>query len=216
MISKYSALIFDMDGTLIDSMGYWRRQNLEFLRARGLPVPEPMRGHELEYTGRQAAELYIKLGLPMTVEQIFAECEQAMLVNYQSVTPEKPGALNFLQTAHRKGYRMCVATATPTKNAVLALDRLGMTPYLSFVTSIGDVGVDKREPEFFKRVCQRLALPGESCLVFEDALYAMKAAKRAGCDVYAIEERTAQADRREIEMVSDKVFRSFDQLLGEL
>lgn len=217
MISRCKALIFDMDGTLIDSMGYWRRENIDFLIANNLPVPAEMRGREHLYNGRQSVELYNKTyHLNLSMDQYMRDRTQEMSSRYASGIPEKPGALNFIRQAHRRGYRMCVATATPTKDAIIALDKIGMTPYMEFVTSAEDVGEHKGDPRFFRAVAKKLGLPTNQCMVFEDALYAIKAAKRSGCHVYAIEEQTAQMDQHQIEMISDLYFHDYDELLGEL
>lgn len=217
MISRYKALIFDMDGTLLDSMGFWRRQSLEFLRARNLPVPDEMVGRELEYTASQSADLFIRTyGLRETVGEIINEGERGMLDKYRFSIGEKAGSLSFLRQAHGRGYRMCVATAAPYENAMVGLDKHGMTPYLDFVMSSSDVGISKREPEFFERVAARLCLPAKDCLVFEDTLSMMKAAKRAGCGVYAISEPIFKREWEEIGEVADRRFDHYDQLLPEL
>ena len=110
--------------------------------------------------------------------------------------------------------RLCVATGSPREYARNGLSRVGILDFFEFVTDNyerGD-GVTKDNPEYFVHVAERLNTVPERCVVFEDALYAMKAAKAAGCRVVAIEETTAGSPEP-IRQLADRYIHSYKELM---
>lgn len=187
-ISNIRAFIFDMDGTLIDSMKYWRGENRIFLARHGYPVPEGME-HTLDTTSSHDFALYFSSHHPeFTFDGIMAEYYEKLTMLYQTVIPEKPGASEFLEFLRKRNIQMCVATATPRHMAILALKKQGFLDYLSFVTDNEECGMSKGEPEFFIRLAKRLNVQPQECVLFEDSLYAMKSALQTGMTVFAIQE----------------------------
>lgn len=217
MISNYRALIFDMDGTLVDSMFYWRNQNVEFLKRHGIVLPDIFRGREVEMTSRKMYEWLQQNGYnEITYEQIMREAEEHMTTRYEAGLPAKPGALAFLERAHKLGYRMCIATVTPRKSALLSLDKQGITKYFEFIIAGGDTAVQKREAGYYKAIAERFHVEPEECLVFEDALYAMKSAARAGMDVVAIKDHTSCMDEPEIRKIADCYITDYHSIMEAL
>jgi len=204
MASRFKGAIFDMDGTILDSMGCWRSLNTEFLKKRGLEVPEEIRGREMVTPSGTAAKLYVqKFDLGMTVDDIIHEMEDDMSVLYQTVIEPKPGALKVLREMKAAGLKMCVATLTPQGVAEAALERHGALDLFEFVVCGGDMGIRKSKPEFFHSVAGRLNLDARECVVFEDAVYAMRGARAAGCAVVAVEEAASAPDEAEIREICD-------------
>ena len=186
---EISAFIFDMDGTILDSMKYWRGENRNFLARRGLPVPEDLESSIDTMSCHAFARRFVSdHGAPYTFDGIVNEYTEKLLALYQTVIPPKPGAEEFLQKLSARGILSCVATATPRHAAVIALQKQGFMDSLAFVTDDAELGTGKGNPAYFLRVSERLGVPPEECVVFEDSLYAMKGAKAAGMRVLAIEE----------------------------
>ncbi|MEA4898893.1 HAD family hydrolase [Bacillota bacterium Meth-B3] len=214
MILRFDAMIFDMDGTLLDSMGYWRRINVDFLAARGLTPPEEIRADILETSNRVAARLYAeRLDIGMDMAQIMAEYRRRMGVYYQTEIGPKPDALGYVNWLRRRGVRVCVGTASPLDLAVPALERHGLLEPMEFVLSAQDLGMDKGGPDFYRLIAERLNLPCERCAMFEDALYAARGAKAAGLTVYAIADHTQRAHEAELREVADVFVRDFAELM---
>ena len=191
-----------MDGTILDSMGHWRNISVEFLKKRNLPVPPEM--EPLITNSAAAARLFVeKFDLGMTFEEVIQEFENDMDPLYQTVIQAKPGVIPCLQAMREAGMKLSVATATPQVVAEEALRHHGLLDYFEFVVCATDLGINKSNPEFFRIVAGRMGMEAEACVVFEDAVYAMRGAKAAGCAVVAIEDDSARDDLAEIREICD-------------
>lgn len=188
-LKDFDAVIFDMDGTVLDSMWAWRGENRFFLERHNLPIPEDLmenidvmsshalaRRVEKDYQGR------------FTFDSIIGEYLESLKKHYVIDIFPKKGAKAFLENLKAHGIKMCVATATPRENAKIALAWHGLLDYFEFVTDDSENGLTKSKPEYFDIVTKRLGVRKERCVMFEDSLYAMKSAKAAGLTPFAIEE----------------------------
>ena len=145
--------IFDMDGTLVDSMGYWKRLGREFLAQKGVTENvEPVLERIKPMTMTESAALFIEsFALSGTPESIAAEMNAVMDEHYRRDVPLKPGADRYLQALRSRGARLCVATATPEPLARLCLERLGVADQFEFLLSCDAVGGGKDRPDVFSR-----------------------------------------------------------------
>lgn len=215
---NFEAAIFDMDGTLLDTMRYWRFTTLEFLLAHGLPVKNEDLVRMLDTSSRKllydiAARDGIDIGERQTV---ITELEDYMGRHYQYDShPKDESVLAFLQKLKDRGIRMCVATGSRREHARVGLGRAGFLDFFEFVTDNYEAnnGITKADPEYFIQTCARLGVAPEKCVVFEDAHYAMVAAQKAGCRVLAIEDQTARMQKEKIVETADWYIQSYSELL---
>lgn len=178
VILRYA--IFDMDGTLIDSMPAWNRLGEDYLRAKGVEPPENLHEQIKALTMLESGEFARRLGVPGTAEEIAAELNAWMERQYRETIPARAGVQDYLDRCRAAGMTMCVATATDRALAETCLARLGLLPYFAFVVSCEDIGKTKTSPDIYLLAAEKLgAAPGEIA-VYEDVLYPAETAKRAG------------------------------------
>lgn len=207
---------FDMDGTLLDSMGYWRLCNAEFLLKNGLPFDQEIMKDSLFQSSGVMMDRYIAhYGLTEPRDILINQYIRLMDDHYERDVKVKGHAERYLWWLRRKGIRVCVGTATPRHVATRALSRLGLMPYIEFVTDPYEMGYSKAQPEFFYNLAKKAGVDVTEIAMFEDAYYAMKGAKAAGCKVFGIEDATAFRDKDAIGEICDKYVKSFDEMIEE-
>ena len=147
--------IFDMDGTLIDSMIFWKNLASEYLTSQGVTnIPTDILEQIKPMTMSESAALFVQeFGLTGDPE---AEMNAMMDEHYRKDIPLKPGVEKYLQTLHEKGVRMCVASATAEHLMESCLARLGVQGYFEFLLSCETVGAGKCNPLVYHVSAQRL------------------------------------------------------------
>ncbi|MBQ4158436.1 MAG: HAD family phosphatase [Clostridia bacterium] len=216
----FDAVIFDMDGTILDSMWAWRGENRLFLQRHGLPIPEEFK-ENIDVMSSHALARYIEKAYPgaFTFDSIIDEYIESMKRHYVTDVFPKKGARAFLEALKAQGIKMCVATATPKENAKMALSQHDLLDYFAFVTDDKENGVSKSKPEYYGIVAKRLGVSRERCVMFEDSLYAMNAAKAAGLTPFAIEEKVHTGNEQLMEDIKNTALifvKDFDEANGIL
>ncbi len=218
MISRFKAVIFDMDGTLVDSMYAWRGVYCEYIRNNGFVTPEEIVGVP-EYPVGWAAKLLEDqleaLDKPVSYEEAVEAMYQLVNDHYAKDTEARPGALEFVKRLKERGLRVAVATATPLRYANTALNRLGFAEHLDLAVSDEEVGCGKSSDGYFKWVAEKLGVDAKDCLIVEDAAYSIKAAKQAGFTVLAIEDYYAWRQKDEIQALADRYLSCYADILEE-
>ncbi len=172
--------IFDMDGTLIDSMPAWNRLGAEFLRSKGIVPPADLRRRTAPMTMLECGAYAAGLGVPGTPQQIADELHERMAKQYRETIPLREGVTEYLQLCREAGMHLCVATATNRLLAETCLSRLGLLAFFSFVISCEDIGKTKTAPDIFLLAAEQLGASPTEAVVYEDMLYPAQTAKNAG------------------------------------
>ena len=204
--------IFDMDGTLLDSMQVWENAGEDYLRTLGC-VPEEGVGELMKSMSLQQAALYCRerYALPLSVEEIMAGVNGRVERFYRQEARLKPGALDFLRTLSQRGVRMCLATATDLHLVEAALDRCGVRTYFSALFTCTQVGSGKDEPHIYRAALRHLGTGRADTLVFEDALYAARTAKGDGFVTVGVAD-SYEKNEAELERLCDFFLRDFQAL----
>ncbi|MGN1031567.1 MAG: HAD family hydrolase [Butyricicoccaceae bacterium] len=201
---KLRGAIFDLDGTILDSMPMWNEIGTRYLIDRGLPVPPGIRDKFKTMTLMQSAQYYHDvLGVEEQPEQIIQEIEHAILGDYQDAIPLKEGVRGVLEELKAHGVRMGIATATARECVEDALERLNVKEYFSFLLTCGEVGRGKTHPDIFEQSLERLGTEKQDTVVFEDSLHAIQTASDAGFRVAAIFDEASAHEREEIMALSE-------------
>lgn len=206
--------IFDLDGTLFDSMWVWETLAYDYLKSRGIDAPEDIREKLKEYSLRESSDILKEMyGLPESGEEINDQMEKVLEEYYFEKIQLKEGAREVLQTLQDSGVKMCAATATADHLAKGAMERLQIDGYFEFLQTCKNTGIEKYKPEFYQLILDRVDENTEDIWVFEDALHSMEAAKKLGIKVVAIKDRSARIDWEEIDEIADIAIESFPEYL---
>lgn len=204
--------IFDMDGTLIDSMIFWKNLASEYLTTKGVTqIPEEILERIKPMTMSESAALFQRVfGLTGDLE---SEMNTMMDEHYREDIPLKPGVREYLQVLHNKGVRMCVASATAEHLMEACLTRLEVRDYFEFLLSCETVGAGKRSSLVYQESARRLNAAPEEIAVYEDALYAVQTAKNAGYYVVGVYDDSAAKNLQIIECIADKVILNWEEIV---
>jgi len=209
---KIEGAIFDLDGTLLDSMSIWNTIGEEYLRNPGIE-PHEIQKEKLKSMSLSQAAVYFQAeyGLADSADRII-DCVNSMVRDFyvHEVLP-KAGVPAFLEKMQQQNVKMCIATATDRHLAEAALLRLGLLSYFEEIFTCSFVGHGKDEPHIYHAAHRFLQTPKSSTWVFEDALHAVKTAKNAGYHVIGVfDSFSGCAD--EIQALANHYIHSFKEL----
>ena len=182
------ALLFDLDGTLIDSMPLHEQAWLQWFAQHGLPFDDPA-GFFAATAGRSIGEILADLMPERSAaerERLGDEREDLYRVMARQRLQLIPGALALMDAAAAQGLPMAVCTAAPNANVAVAYERFGLDRLLATTVNPDQGFRGKPHPDLFLEAARRLGVPPEHCVVFEDAPLGVEAARRAGMRAVAI------------------------------
>ncbi|OQB14532.1 MAG: Phosphorylated carbohydrates phosphatase [Firmicutes bacterium ADurb.Bin193] len=204
--------IFDLDGTLLDSMHIWHAIDRSFLEESGVKVPDNLSEMLKKKTIEQCVEYFIsELGVAQSKKQVMKRLNELMRDVYLTRIELKPFAHRMLDRLKEKGIMLCVATANDYDLTCDALKHLGVLQMFLFVTTCGLLNCSKTEPKIYNYCAERLGLKPDEVLVFEDALHAAVVAKEAGFRVVGVYDRSSEAQKERMKEVCDLYIHSFDE-----
>ncbi len=204
--------IFDVDGTLLDSMFIWDTIGETYLRSIGYEPKENLNEVFKNMSLRQAARYYqTEYGVKLGIDEIM-DGVNAMLERYYCFeVPLKPGVEELLELLRASGAKLCIATATDRYLVEAALKRCEVLSYFGRIFTCNEVGHGKDEPDIFETARRFLGTEKSETVVFDDALYAIKAAKEAGFPVAAVCD-SHEKNQEEIRVLSDVYLKDLAQL----
>ena len=209
---KAAGVIFDLDGTLLDSMGIWSEVGSNYIESLGLEPKETLREDTRALSLLQAAD-YLKntYSLIESTSGIMESINEMISEYYHYTLQPKEGAKELLEYLKDKKVPLCLATATATPLVEAALDRIDMRHYFISIHSCVDLGKGKDEPDIFYEALRALGSRKEDTWVFEDALYAAKTAKEAGFTVVGVHDSSAQHHQVELKALSNYYIENLTQ-----
>lgn len=213
MLDKIQAVIFDMDGTLIDSMWMWKEIDIEYLGKFGIPLP-PTLQHEIEGKSFSETAAYFKetFQIPHTIDEIKNHWNCMAWEKYEKEVPVKEGVVEFLQYLKGRGVKMGIATSNSRELAEMVLEKRGLAPYFDAVHTSCEVEKGKPFPDVYELVAERLGVQPEHCLVFEDVIQGILAGKSAHMKVCAVYDEYSAEQDEEKKRLADYYINSYTEL----
>ena len=201
---KFEAAIFDLDGTLLDSMGIWEQIDIAFLGKRNLSVPENYAAKISSLSFEEAAQYTISLfGLDEKTEDIMREWSGMAAYEYAHNVRLLPHALDYLLKLKEAGIRLAVATGMTVKLAIPCLKNNAISELFDAICSTDEVPRGKEYPDVFEFAADKLGVPPEKCIVFDDVLPAIKSAKQANMLTCGVYDQYSECQRAEMEKLAD-------------
>ncbi len=211
---NFSGAIFDMDGTLLDSMGVWRGITARFLERRGIALSDEMTEKFRSMTLEESLPLIVDIfKLSDSVDKVFDEFNELAKEEYMNNILFKPYAKRYLQKLHGNGIKIAIATSGYDALCRGALKRLGALDYIDAIALSSEVGVNKGNPDVYLLAAERLGVAPAECMVYEDILLGIKGAKKAGMYTTAVADPSNDNEWEELKTTADMYILSWDELL---
>lgn len=213
-MKQFKYKIFDLDGTLLDSMAAWRNLGKDYLLQKGINPPDNLNEIIAAMSMIESAAYFQKaFKIDLSAEEIIKEIKMLIENKYKYEFKLKPYVKEYLQKLKDENSVMCIVTATPLKLAKAALERNEIKKYFSFVISCDEVGLGKNKPDIFLLAANRLNAEPFEIAVYEDADFALITAKEAGFYTIGVYDDYFKNERKDIELISDIYIESFKELL---
>lgn len=215
MLKGVKAVLFDLDGTLVDSMWMWKDIDVEYLHRYGCTLPPELQ-KEIEGMSFSETAVYFKkrFGLQQSLESIQAEWIEMAKEKYAHEVLMKPGALPFLKYLKEQGIRTGIATSNSRELLDAVMVSLELDRYINFSMTSCEAGAGKPAPDIYLKVARYLEAEPAECLVFEDTPAGIQAAIRAGIRVCAMEDRHVEDQRNIVCSLADYYIHDFSQVLN--
>ena len=209
-------LIFDFDGTLLDSMPMWEHIGTDYLISQGIMPPQDLEERLISMTLEQSGAFYIReLGLKKTLDEYLEDIYQMADQKYRLELALKPGALAFVQKVAEAGKKMCILTTTGRPCVEAAAARHGLEHFLPFekIYTCGELGMGKTTSDIYLHTIRQMGSIPQKTLVFEDAPFAVKSAKLSGCTVCSVFDSSAGKQEAVLQQYADIRIQSFLELV---
>ena len=211
----FQCAIFDLDGTLINSTGVWNKVDEDFFNRRNVIMPpefpQVIKTHTL-----MSGAVYIKdrLSLPESPEDIVKEWHDAAVYAYHNDVRIKPYVKELLKLLKNSyGYKIGLATSNTHELYDQCLINNGIYDYFDSFTQSDEVERLKGFPDIYEKAAERMGVPKEKCIVFEDVYQAVKGARMGNFFTVAVEDSASADDREEIIKIADVYIKSFRELV---
>ena len=205
------AYIFDLDGTLLNSMGVWEQIDVDFLSKRGFDVPEDYINAICSRSFPEAARYTIeRFNMPDSVDDLLNEWNAMAEYAYGHTVPLKPNALEYLTALKGRGAKLAIATSLPAALYEPALQNHGIAELFDVICSTDEVAYGKTKSDVFILTARKLGVLPEMCIVFEDIVQAMQSAKQAGMTVYGVYDQSSADQWELIKKTADGVIYDFN------
>jgi len=211
---KFKAAIFDLDGTLFDSMWVWEKIDVDFLGKRGIPVPDDY-ANEISAKSFRETALYTvsRFGLEEKAEDIMDEWTRMAIEEYSHNIPLKPHAKEYLTFLKKHDIRIGTATTLTRSLCEPALISNGIYDLFDEFAFSEEVSSGKESPEIYLLAAEKLGVRPRECIAFEDLLPGIRAILAAGMHAYGVYDSYSSAKKKDIQKISDGYIYDFAEMM---
>lgn len=216
MISDYKGFIFDLDGTLVDSMWMWRAIDEEYLGRYGYEVPDELQ-ELIEGMSFSETALYFKERFKICeeLEQIKKDWNEMAWDKYSNSVPLKEGVMDLLKYARLHNIKLAIATSNSRQLVEQIIKVHNINGYFNAVVTGCDVNKGKPSPDVYLKAAECIQVVPSDCLVFEDIIPGIQAGKNAGMSVCAVEDAYSLKNRKRKKELSDFYIDTFKEVVND-
>jgi HAD superfamily hydrolase (TIGR01509 family) len=214
MLKNIDAVIFDLDGTLVDSMWMWKSIDIEYLSRFGITLPEDLQKC-IEGMSFSETAIYFKerFGIPDSLDQIKSDWNRMAWDKYLNEVPVKEGIIELLAHLKQRGIPAGIATSNSRELVELVIERHNMKEYFTSIRTSCEVAKGKPSPDIYLLVAKDLGAEPSRCLVFEDVLQGVMAGKNADMKVCAVYDKFSEPEQEEKIKLADYFIHSVKEVL---
>lgn len=207
-------LIFDVDGTILDSMSIWMNAGERYLNSLGIEIDYDLASIMFEQTMPETAQyLRERHGINKSDEEIIEGINAKVYAFYDTEAMPKEGVLDFIEEAYRKGIPMTVATSTDRPMIETAFRRLGLHKYFKKIYTTSEVGSGKDKPEIFYQAMKTMGSDEKTTYLLDDAFYSLNTAHNAGIGTIGVYDFSAESDTEKIKAIVDVYIEDWNDTL---
>lgn len=214
MLNEIRAILFDMDGSLVDSMWIWTEVDKKYMEKYHLTEPDTLHKDIEGMSFVETAQYFLDTfpTLTCTREEVCREWTEMTIELYQTQVQLKPGAREFLRRMREQGVLLGIATSNTKELALAVLEALGVRSYFSAVCTANEVPRGKPEPDVYLLAARELQVDPGNCLVFEDLPNGIRAGKSAGMKVCAVHDLFSVPQEAEKRRLADYYIRDYEEI----
>ncbi len=207
-------LIFDFDGTLVDSMSQWAGKMLNILNIFNVEYPKNIIKTITPLGDKGTAEYFIReFHIPRTTQELIEMMDEYALPQYKNYILPKPTVCKALTELKKQGYSLNVLTASPHKMLDICLKRNGMYDLFENIWSCDDFGMTKADVNIYFNAAECLKTTAENCIFFDDNINAICTAKKSGMTVIGVYDDSSADIAYDIKKISDYYICTFSEIL---
>jgi HAD superfamily hydrolase (TIGR01509 family) len=205
--------IFDLDGTLVDSMTKWSDAMVHIIKHEKLECPENIINILTPIGYKKSAEYIKAMGASLSIEEILDMIHTHAMNSYTNEIELKPYVKEYLLHLRELGCKLYVLTASPHLFTDVCLKRNGVYDLFEQIWSTDDFGLPKSNPEIYYNAADRIGAPVSEITFYDDNLTALSTAAKAGLHTVAVYDDTSKNDREPLTEISDKYVETMKELL---
>lgn len=204
------AVIFDLDGTLVDSMDMWRVLGKNIIESRGLKSTEEAEQKMTTMSLKMCSEFINDyFNLKADPDLIYKETKDIIMNSYLTEIPAKENAFETVLEYKKRGYKVVLGTATSDEFVIPVLDRFNVRDAFEFILTADMAKVSKSDPEFFNIISNKLNVKNSEIILFDDAPLALRAAKESGLVTCAVYDKSSDIHWEKMQAENDFSIKSF-------